>query len=123
MTDLIIAGTKRTPTVNFIYSENELNISGISILEDPFPFFKKLKIWIVCYLNEKNPSTVVFNIDLEYINTSAVTLFFDLFKYINENNGSLYVNWIYDEDDEGIYDLGKTFEESLALKFNFLSMN
>ena len=68
--------------------------------------------------------SVVFDINIEYMNTSASMQMFKLLKQLEENCmiNDVVVNWYYEEDDEDHYETGLLFEEKLSrMKFNYCS--
>jgi hypothetical protein len=108
--DLIIENTKQMPGVIF-KTNGLLSIYGRAIPDYAIPFFKILTEWI----DELKSPQIVFDIKLEYINTSASMQLFALLRQLEDKPeiSSLVVNWHYEEDDEDHYDTGQFFEEKL----------
>lgn len=108
--NLRIEATKQMPEVNFDVNGN-LSISGRAIPDNAVPFFEVLKSWI----DKLDCSEIIFDINLEYMNTSASMQLFSLLMLLEEKSSvtKVTVNWHYEEDDEDHYDTGLLFEEKL----------
>ena len=81
-------------------------------------FFEPLFEWVERLAAPK----VVFDINMEYLNTSSSMQLFSLLRKLEENCliEELTVNWHYEEDDEDHYDTGLFYEEKLSrTKFNY----
>lgn len=107
---LFIEATRQMPEVCF-ETNGKLSISGRAIPDNAVPFFEALIPWV----EKLEAPEVVFDINLEYINTSASMQLFSILRKLEENCHvkSLTVNWHYEEDDEDHYDTGLLFEEKL----------
>jgi hypothetical protein len=110
MENLSIRGTTTSPSVEF-KTNGVLKIKGRILTENAAATFAPMFEWISNLKMEK----VVFNIELDYMNTSASMKMFDLLNQLekNEDIGQLKVNWYYEEDDEDHLDTGKLFEQKL----------
>ncbi len=122
MENLIIKATKYTPEINLDASTNILSIVGKSYPENTFEFYKPVMIWVEKFLEIKYEKEIVFNIELEYLNSSSLKAYFDLFDCIelaHEKGQNLVINWIYDEDNDIAEETGEDFIadfESLSIK-------
>lgn len=115
--NLTIEKTKYSPGVAF-NTDGHLKIEGRVIPDNPISLFRPLFEWI----SHLEATRVVFDINLEYVNTSASMQLFSLLKKLEENSKirELTVNWFFEEDDEDHYDTGLFFEEKLIrCKFNY----
>ena len=101
MDDLIIAGTKKIPCINFNIQAGIFNISGNSIMEDPYVFYHELNEYIEMYTNIFPKSTTI-NIHIEYMNTSSYRCLVNMLKnFLSLPSGlKVVVNWLYEADDE-----------------------
>ena len=116
--NLHIEATKSLPLVIFNTS-GSLKIEGKAIPDNAITFFEPLLMWI----ENLNVANVVFDINMEYMNTTATMQLFGLLRKLEENNSinEILVTWHYEEDDEDLYDTGKMFEERLnRTKFKYL---
>lgn len=108
--NLRIAATRAMPEVIFEVN-GRLSISGRAIPDNAIPFFEVLREWI----DKLECSEISFDINLEYMNTSASMQLFSLLRCLEDKNNinELTVTWHYEEDDEDHYDTGLLFEEKL----------
>lgn len=109
--NLQIEGTSASPSVLFS-TDGSLKIEGKIIPDNALPFFEILLNWI----SDLDARQVVFDINIEYMNTSASMQLFKLLKKLEENCliEELLINWHYEEDDEDHYETGQLFEERLS---------
>lgn len=117
--NLQIEGTSSFPLVSFS-TDGKLKMVGKIIPDNALPFFEILLNWI----SDLDASKVVFDINIEYMNTSASMQMFKLLRQLEENCRieELCVNWHYEEDDEDHYETGLLFEEKLyRTKFIYCS--
>jgi len=63
---------------------------------------------------------------LDYINSSSVKYFMDVFEKlesIKKNGSEVAVEWYYESDDEEMRDVGEEYEEALDLKFKYIALD
>jgi uncharacterized Fe-S radical SAM superfamily protein PflX len=119
MEPLVIHETLKTPCIIF-KPNGELILRGRSIPESVYKVYAPAISW----LEELTVENVIFNINLEYINSASKVMLLDVFRSIefNEHIKIIIVNWYYDSDDEEHFETGKIFEESTnRCKFNFIA--
>ena len=122
MENLIIKATKYTPEINLDATTKILTIVGKSYPENTFEFYKPVSLWVEEFLETQYDDEIVFNIDLEYLNSSSLKAYFDLFDCIeiaHDKGQKLAINWIYDEDNDIAEETGEDFIadfESLNIK-------
>jgi len=118
--NLIIEGTKSSPAVWF-YANGHMKMEGRSMPDNPAQTFNPMINWVELLEAEK----VVFDIHLDYLNTSSSMQLFTILRLLDENCEikDLVVNWHYEEDDEDHFETGVIFQEKLhRAKFNYLSV-
>ncbi len=102
-----------------------LSIYGVSLEEDPKPFYQRLQDWVVEYI--KAPAaTTILSVRLKYFNTSSSKCLFDLMKLIatiNESNSILTITWYYEDGDEDMQDTIRLFEELIKHKIELLQVD
>ncbi|MBF0225050.1 MAG: DUF1987 domain-containing protein [Desulfobacterales bacterium] len=122
MKDLIVKATESTPEVNFSYKQNKLIIKGESYPDNVAKFYTPILSWIRNYLNQVKNEHTSFDIEIIYFNSSTSKVFMDIFDMFNTatNKGKdITVNWIYDEENEGILEYGEEFKDEFeSLIFN-----
>jgi len=110
MENITITKTNISPEVNF-NTNGKLSITGRILTENAVLTFEPLFKWI----NELTCSKIVFEINLEYMNTSAAMQLYNLMRQLDTNCSisEIEVKWYYDEDDEDHLETGEIFSEKL----------
>ncbi len=124
MDNLIIEGTKQTPSINFNSSSGILEISGRSIPENTFEFFNPVLLWLEAYNQVAGEKTVI-NVKLEYFNTSSSKYILEIFKRLRSllNDGkTVVVKWYYEEDDEEMMETGEDYQDVSGLDFEIIPL-
>jgi len=114
MENLIIEATTYTPNINFDAVNGELSISGKSYPENTFEFYKPVNEWIIKYLESTPTKNINIKLDLEYLNSSSLKAYFDMFDSFEEaqNFGKIIeVKWLYDSEDDITEETGEDFIE------------
>lgn len=123
METLIVAGTEKTPDINFNFNTGKLYIGGRSYASDTYEFYNPLITWVNEYTTKSKDDTIL-EIKLDYFHSVSVKYLTNIIKKLinlKENGKSLKIVWIFteDEDDEAC-DLGKNIERELNIKFDFI---
>ena len=126
MENLNIEGTPKTPTIILNAEQRELLIKGRSIPENSIEFYKPLVTALdECAKEESDGLTV--NIVLEYFNTSSSKCLLDIFKKLEKINekkeGSVSINWFYEEDDEDMLEAGEDYQAIINIPFTMKEIN
>ena len=124
MEAILIDGTPKTPTVNFVAEEGKIEIKGRSIPENSIEFYKPLVDWLDKYASNPLESTTV-NIQLEYFNTSSSKCILDVFKKlekVTQTNKNIVINWYYEEDDEDMLEAGEDYQSILRIPFKMIEL-
>lgn len=119
MENVFIHGTDRTPEVDFKFDEGLLKLSGRSITENPIQFYNQLDEYLNEYVSEAHENTV-FEIVLEYFNTSTSKCLADLFKHLEKlhlSGKGVKVEWFYEQDDDEIKDSGEDYQDIFDIPF------
>ena len=115
--NLYIDATTTSPEVKF-NSNGSLLLRGRVISDNAVRDFEPLFAWT----DKLEIPKITFDIDLDYLNTSASMQLFALLRNLEKNCSikDLVVNWFYEEDDEDHYETGLFFFEKLhRTKFNY----
>jgi len=126
MDKLIIEKTKQTPAVSFDPDSGVFNMSGRSIPENTFDYYKPILTWLDGYLKNPQDKTIV-KVHLEYFNTSSSKFILELFKKLTPINNDMddkevLVEWYYDEDDEEMMETGEDYMEVSGLTFELIEV-
>ncbi len=116
MEELIIEPTKYSPRVD-LNPEGNICITGRSIVEDSYAFYKPVLDWA----KSSTCNKLKVEIKLEYINTSSSKQIFTLLNLLHENGSiqNVNVHWYYEEGDDDTFELGKEFESEIKIPFDF----
>lgn len=124
MENINLEGTPKTPAVSFNANEGRLELKGRSIPENSVEFYKPINQWIEEY--GKSPKEVtIFDVKLEYFNTSSSKCILDVFKLlegINGNGTEVRVNWYFEEDDEDMEEAGEDYQAIIPLPFKMIEV-
>jgi hypothetical protein len=122
MKNLIFEATKHTPRINFDHSSGIFEISGRSIPENAYEFYKPILEWLDAYRLQPQEKTIL-RVYLEYYNTSSSKYYLDIFRKfeaIYKEPYEVLIEWYYDQDDEDDEDMMKAGEDySSKLKVPF----
>ncbi len=123
MKPLIIEPTSKTPGIIFDPERGIFDIKGKSIPDDAEQFYTNILAWFDDYLMQPQNETVL-SIDLEYFNiSSSKRLLFILYK-LNElvaGNKTVRVKWLYNEEDEDMFEVGQDYAFMVNVPFDFIS--
>jgi hypothetical protein len=118
---IYIKGTSKTPKVILDPKRGLLEFIGRSIMENPQEFYDPLFDWVIDYV--ENPKDTLVTIDFEYFNSPTnkfLQIFFTLIKDIQKKGFKLVVYWIYDKNDEDIWESGLEFSHIAAVQFEYI---
>lgn len=121
MDNLILEGSKTTPSINFNFTTGELLISGESYPENASAFYDKVITWIKNYVAISK--SVNLNFKFIYFNTSSSKAILDIIEILDDyhkKGGKVELNWFYEEGDDDIQESGIEFTENLSLPCNLI---
>jgi hypothetical protein len=117
--DIYLEGTDLLPSVIFM-KEGSMRIEGRIVPDNVASFFAPLHQWV----KNLRCSKVVFDVDIEYMNTNATAQLYHLLKALQDNQivQHTIVFWHYEEEDEEHVETGRIMAEKLkCIKFFFKS--
>jgi hypothetical protein len=123
MKPLYINETAKTPGINFDPDAGIFSIKGKSIPDNAEDFYSVVLNWFDDYIVRPNAITEI-SIDLEYFNiSSSKRLLFLLYKLNDLNSGKndARVKWMYNQDDEDMYEVGQDYAFMVKVPFDFIS--
>jgi hypothetical protein len=125
MEPLHIQSTIKTPEIIFDPTNQVFEIKGKSIPDDAEDFYSHILIWFDDYVANPCENTTL-KIDLEYFNiSSSKRLLFLLYK-LNElkaKNKNVRVQWLYNEEDQDMFEVGQDYAFMVKVPFDFISYN
>jgi len=107
---------KNCPGIVFYPTVNRLELIGRSIPENPELIFRRLDEWLTTHF-EKNDGLDV-NIQLEYINSGSSKYLYEILKRLTgygQSGKNVRIKWLYEEDDEGMLELGEHYRDSAGI--------
>ncbi len=119
-----LAGSPKTPAVNFDPDKGVVELKGRSIPENAIDFYRPLIDWLDKYATTAKTNTEV-NIQLEYFNTSSSKCILDVFKKLEtvyRVTNSVIINWYYEEDDEDMLEAGEDYQSILKIPFKMIEI-
>lgn len=125
MENIKLDGTPKTPSVSFDHLNGSIELKGRSIPENSVEFYKPLNDWIEEYGSSPQPKTV-FEVRLEYFNTSSSKCLLDLFKALESIHGNgteVSVKWYYEKDDGDIEEAGEDYQAIIPLPFTMIEVD
>ena len=107
---------KNCQGIAFYHDTNKLELVGRSIPENPELIFRKLEDWLTVHLEKSNGLDI--NIQLEYINSGSSKYLYEILKRLTgySKSGKLVkMRWLYEEDDEGMLELGEHYRDTAGI--------
>jgi sugar/nucleoside kinase (ribokinase family) len=123
MTNLTIAETKTTPSINFDAQTGVLNITGESYPDSALQFYQQVLDWLNHYLSE-SAQPITMNFKFSYFNTSTSKCILDVLSLLESayaKGRKVEVMWHYRQDDEDMQESGEEFAQDINLPFSFVS--
>ena len=118
-----IQPTRHTPLVIIDENAGSITISGVSIPENAYIFFRHIEEYIEG-LDPEKVNSITFTFRLEYMNTLSSKAFLDYMRMVKDTKKiPLHIVWEYFSDDEEMHDHGETFYEIVDIPFQFRSLD
>jgi hypothetical protein len=121
MDDLIITGSNVSPDVE-LRNDGRFTFTGRILTDNAVKTFEPIFNWLLRFKGD----AVLFEIKLDYINTSASMQLFAFLKQLEDNQTikRILVKWYYDIDDDDHLETGEFFEDKLKrTHFEFIGVN
>lgn len=127
MDKLHIPAQERSPLVDFDFQQGVFVLKGESYPDDAARVFGPIFSALDSYLPQSAGSTLRFDVELVYFNSSSAKALMNLFKMLDAaaRSGSVVtVNWCFAPDDETMREFGEDFMEDLShLSFNLVEID
>jgi hypothetical protein len=107
---------KNCPGIAYYPDSNKLELVGRSIPENPELIFRRLDDWLTVHFEKSNGLDVA--IQLEYINSGSSKYLYEILKRLTGfgKTGKLVrMKWLYEEDDEGMLELGEHYRDTAGI--------
>lgn len=119
MIPLKLSATDDTPKVVLSTQENEFLISGRSLPENAYSFYKPIYDWLEQYSVEPL-SECELHFSLDYFNTASAKQLSKIFSLLEIIKDNITIVWHYFNDDIDMENTGKRYERLTKLTFNFV---
>ncbi len=123
MQSLRIEATDKTPLINLDPINGNFEIKGKAVPDNADLFFQNILNWFEDFTPSPNQEIEIV-MDLEYFNiSSSKRLLFILYKLrdLVENNHKVKVRWMYNEEDEDMFEVGQDYAFMVNVPFDFVS--
>ncbi|MBV6647296.1 MAG: DUF1987 domain-containing protein [Cyclobacteriaceae bacterium] len=121
MDNILIEPTFNTPYVSIDYSKGILEVRGssspINVLAFYQPIFEAIRDF------SSSAPTISADFGMEFMNTSSTRCIFLMLKELKElatTGKEVTVNWMFEEDDHEMLEVGEDFQELVDVPFNFV---
>ena len=119
MKELHIAGTKKSPTIQ--YSKGHFSITGCSIPEDSRKLYKPVLTFFEEFHNYPSDHFLV-EIKFDYCDTASLkwilNILIEIQKHVSVNNAE--IRWYYEDDDMEMMELGEFVNLRVKMPFNLI---
>lgn len=118
---LIIEEDQYSPGVIFNPETNEYKIWGKSLPENPEKMYRPVLKWAEDFAKEPY-ADIKLQLDLVYLNTASTKWLKQVLAALGEmsrKGKKLSIEWIYEEFDEDMHDLGEDLKNLTGLEFTF----
>ncbi len=115
--------TTQTPEISLNAITGDLSFLGRSLPEDSSVFYKPVFSWLDEYtMNPAKKTSVIFGLD--YFNTASAKAIFSIIvklDKLSKNNHQININWLYDEDDEDMKELGEEYQDLFSIPLELIA--
>ena len=112
MDRISIAGTERTPEVDFDFAQGRLTLTGESYPEDAAAFFGPLHHSLASFLETGEGAPLTFELALTYFNSSSAKALMNMFMLLEDGadaGAKVEIRWLYAAGDDTIQEAGEDF--------------
>lgn len=127
MKSLKIEASQITPEINFDVEKKIFIISGESRPENVKDFFEPILLWLDNFFSlSDNGGNFIFQIKLEYFNSSSAKYLLAILKKIAHffNSGyNIQVEWFFESDDDDMKEAGEQMSEMTKIPFKYIDVD
>ena len=114
----------KTPLINFDGVTGNFEIKGKSIPDNSSKFYEPLLAWLDNYVQNPAPRTNL-NLQLDYLNTNSNKSIMDMLQKLEQmsknGKGEIIINWLYEEQDDSMLEVGEDYKSFIKIPFNLIS--
>jgi len=113
--------TETTPLLSYDPKNRTFNMSGVSVMKNAREFYDPVIQWVYGYiLSDFSKGGITINVDLEYFGTPSSVVLLRLLKEFEKIKDKVVVNWMYEEGDDDMKEIGDDLKVMLALELNVI---
>ena len=122
METIIKTATASTPYLKMNGAAGQITISGRAIDYNPTAFWSDVFSWTTDYLeNPLEKTTIILNFEyLNTLNTKKLFVFLKLLEFTGSKKSDIQINWLFEDDDEDMHELGEDINSLLRLEMHFI---
>lgn len=130
MEKLIIEATGNSPRIVLDPESRKFEFSGESRPENVRKFYLPILEWLETYTKNQEKlkegeraSNLQCQFNFEYFNSTSAKYILDIFKSLNAISAlgiELDINWLYEEDDEDMLEVGQEMSRMSKLSFEYI---
>lgn len=123
MNNIFIDKAIKTPLIAFDFENGTFKMEGVSVPENTVEFYNPIVYALKEYVeNPKNKT--VFDIKLEYFNTSTSVILLNIFRVLaNLDKDMLTINWYYEVEDLEMHEAGEDYGNMVNATFNIIPVD
>ena len=110
-----IQASNISPEVIINTKDHKLSITGNSILNNSYSFYKNIYEKIRSFIQQNKLPELIVEIHLNFVNTQGIKEIINLLNYLEHVSIPVKIIWYYSDDD--INDLGTQIGELIDLSF------
>ena len=117
--DIQLENTEDTPAIQLQAEKGRISISGRSLPENAYSFYRPVIDWMKSYCSEFNQQTEV-ELNLDYFNSSSGRYLFELLTIIeleSRDRRQFKIVWVAEKDDELMIEKGEELRELVDIPF------
>lgn len=123
MNNIFVDKAIKTPLISFDFDKGEFKIEGVSVPENTVEFYNPIVYALQEYVENPKDKTV-FDIKLEYFNTSTSVILLNIFRILSSlNEDVLTINWYYEEEDLEMLEAGEDYGNMVNAAFNIIAVD
>ncbi|CAG5082533.1 DUF1987 domain-containing protein [Parvicella tangerina] len=123
MNNIFIDKAVKTPLISFDFDKGVFKIEGVSVPENTVEFYNPIVYALKEYVENPKDKTV-FDIKLEYFNTSTSVILLNIFRVLsNLSKDKLTINWYYEEEDLEMLEAGEDYGNMVNATFNIIAVD
>ena len=114
--------SEKTPLVSFNFEKGVFILEGQSILDDPESFFHSIENRVKAYIKKPAQQTIL-TLNLSAINISSSKFLLNIVMLLDElyqQKKEVKIRWVYNNDEDGNYELGNDFADMVTVPFEFI---